>query len=117
MLKNYSFELISSWFAIDSTIVLWHGRSSMKRVLSLFLIISIAALGMADGLAEPLLKVRFAGIDNLTKRDDAKTLRTIWQRKESQAFRNAALDKLAKRLGDGNAESEAALRQLLPDLG
>ena len=89
----------------------------MKRVLSLLLIISIAALGMADGLAEPLLKVRFAGIDNLTKRDDAKTLRTVWQLKESQAFRNATLDKLAKRLGDGNAESEAALRQLLPDLG
>lgn len=89
----------------------------MKRVLSPSLTIPLAALGLVCAQAEPVLKAHFAGIDNLTKRKDAKTLRAVWQLKQTQAFRNEALDKLAKRLGDGNAEREATLRKLLPDLG
>jgi len=89
----------------------------MKRVLSLSLTIPLAALGLVCAQAEPVLKAHFAGIDNLTKREDAKTLRAVWQLKQTQAFRNEALDKLARRLGGDNAEREATLRELLPDLG
>ena len=89
----------------------------MKRVLSLSLTIPLAALGLVCAQAEPVLKAHFAGIDNLTKREDAKTLRTVWQLKQTQAFRKEALDKLARRLGGDNAEREATLRELLPDLG
>ena len=89
----------------------------MKRVLSASLTTTVAALGLVCAQAEPVLKAHFAGIDNLTKREDAKTLRTVWQLKQTQAFRKEALDKLARRLGGDNAEREATLRELLPDLG
>ena len=89
----------------------------MKRVLSVSLTTILASLGLVCAQAEPVLKVHFAGIDKLTKRDDAKTLRAVWQLKQSQAFRNEALDKLAKRMGASNAEHVATLRKLLPDLG
>ena len=89
----------------------------MKRVFSASLTTAVAAFGLACAQAEPVLKAHFAGIDNLTKRDDAKTLRAVWQLKQTQAFRNEALDKLAKRLGGDDAEREASLRELLPDLG
>ena len=84
----------------------------MKRVLSASLTTTVAALGLVYAQAEPVLKAHFAGIDNLTKREDAKTLRTVWQLKQTQAFRKEALDKLARRLGDNNAEREATLREL-----
>ena len=71
----------------------------MKRVLSVSLTTILASLGLVCAQAEPVLKAHFVGIDNLTKRDDAKTLHAVWQLKQSQAFRNEALDKLAKRLG------------------
>ena len=89
----------------------------MKRALSAFLTTTSAALGLVCAQAEPLLKAHFAGIDNLIKRDDAKTLHSVWQLKQTQAFRNEVLDKLAKRMGGDNAEHEATLRKLLPDLG
>ena len=89
----------------------------MKQVLSVSLTTILASLGLVCAQAEPVLKAHFAGIDNLTKRDDAKTLRAVWQLKQSQAFRNEALDKLAKRMGASNAEHVATLRKLLPDLG
>ena len=89
----------------------------MKRVLSVSLTTILASLGLVCTQAEPVLKAHFAGIDNLTKRDDAKTLRAVWQLEQSQAFRNEALDKLANRLGASNAERVATLRKLLPDLG
>ena len=89
----------------------------MKRVLSVSLTTILASLGLVCAQAEPVLKAHFVGIDNLTKRDDAKTLHAVWQLKQSQAFRNEALDKLAKRLGASNAEHVATLRKLLPDLG
>ena len=89
----------------------------MKRVLSVSLTTILASLGLVCAQAEPVLKAHFAGIDNLTKREDAKTLRAVWQLKQTQAFRNEALDKLARRLGGDNAEREATLRELLPDLG
>ena len=89
----------------------------MKRVLSVSLTTILASLGLVCVQAEPVLKAHFVGIDNLTKRDDAKTLHAVWQLKQSQAFRNEALDKLAKRLGASNAEHVATLRKLLPDLG
>ena len=84
----------------------------MKRVLSASLTTTVAALGLVCAQAEPVLKAHFAGIDNLTKREDAKTLRTVWQLKQTQAFRKEALDKLARRLGGDNAEREATLREL-----
>jgi hypothetical protein len=84
----------------------------MKRIL----FPSLAGLGLVCAQAEPVLKAHFAGIDNLTKRKDAKTMRAVWQLKQTQEFRNEAIDKLAKRLGGGKAEGEATLRKLLPDL-
>jgi len=89
----------------------------MKRVSSVSLTTILASLALVCAQAEPVMKAHFAGIDKLTKRDDAKTLRAVWQLKQTQEFRNEALDKLARRLGDSNAESEATLRMLLPDLG
>ena len=89
----------------------------MKRALSAFLTTTMAALGLVCAQAEPLLKLHFAGIDNLIQRDDAKTLRSVWKQKQTQAFRDEVLDKLAKRLGGDNAQREATLRKLLPDLG
>ena len=89
----------------------------MKRVLSASLTTTVAALGLVCAQAEPVLKAHFAGIDNLTKREDAKMLRTGWQLKQTQAFRKEALAQLARRLGGDNAEREATLRELLPDLG
>ena len=47
----------------------------MKRVLSVSLTTILASLGLVCTQAEPVLKAHFAGIDNLTKRDDANTLR------------------------------------------
>ena len=89
----------------------------MKRAISAFLTTTVAALGLICAQAEPLLKAHFAGIDNLIKRDDAKTLRSVWALNQTQAFRNEVLDKLAKRMGGDNAQREATLRKLLPDLG
>jgi len=89
----------------------------MKRAIYAFLTTPVAALGLICAQAEPLLKAHFAGIDNLIKRDDAKTLRSVWALKQTQAFRNEVLDKLAKRMGGDNAQREATLRKLLPDLG
>ena len=89
----------------------------MKRAIYAFLTTIVAALGLICAQAEPLLKAHFAGIDNLIKRDDAKTLRSVWALKQTQAFRNEVLDKLAKRMGGDNAQREATLRKLLPDLG
>jgi len=89
----------------------------MKRAIYAFLTTTVAALGLICAQAEPLLKAHFAGIDNLIKRDDAKTLRSVWALKQTQAFRNEVLDKLAKRMGGDNAQREATLRKLLPDLG
>ena len=89
----------------------------MKRAYSAFLTTTVAALGLACAQAEPVLRLHFAGIDKLIKRDDAKTLKAIWKLKQTQAFRNEVLDKLAKRMGGDNAKREATLRKLLPDLG
>ena len=89
----------------------------MKRAIYAFLTTTVAALGLICAQAEPMLKAHFAGIDNLIKRDDAKTLRSVWALKQTQAFRNEVLDKLAKRMGGDNAQREATLRKLLPDLG
>ena len=89
----------------------------MKRVLYVSLTTILASLGLVCVQAEPLLKAHFAGIDNLIKHDDAKTLRSVWALKQTQAFRNEVLDKLAKRMGGDNPQREATLRKLLPDLG
>ena len=89
----------------------------MKRAIYAFLTTTVTALGLICAQAEPMLKAHFAGIDNLIKRDDAKTLRSVWALKQTQAFRNEVLDKLAKRMGGDNAQREATLRKLLPDLG
>ena len=89
----------------------------MKRAIYAFLTTTVAALGLICAQAEPMLNAHFAGIDNLIKRDDAKTLRSVWALKQTQAFRNEVLDKLAKRMGGDNAQREATLRKLLPDLG
>ncbi len=89
----------------------------MKRAIYAFLTTTVAALGLICAQAEPLLKAHFAGIDNLIKRGDAKTLRSVWALNQTQAFRNEVLDKLAKRMGGDNAQREATLRKLLPDLG
>ena len=89
----------------------------MKRAIYAFLTTTVAALGLICAQAEPMLKAHFAGIDNLIKGDDAKTLRSVWALKQTQAFRNEGLDKLAKRMGGDNAQREATLRKLLPDLG
>ncbi len=89
----------------------------MKRALSVFLTTTVAALGLAGAQAEPLLRAHFAGIDNLVKRDDAKTLQAVWQLKQTQAFRDEVSAKLARRFGGDNAQREATLRNLLADLG
>ncbi|MEE2946830.1 MAG: hypothetical protein VX392_00795 [Verrucomicrobiota bacterium] len=89
----------------------------MKREFFASLTTSVAALGLVSANAEPVLRAHFAGIDNLAKRDDAKTLSSVWQLKQTQAFHNEALDKLAKWLGGDDAEREEAVRKLLPDLG
>ena len=89
----------------------------MKRVFFASLTTVVATFGFVSVHAQSVLRAHFAGIDNLAKREDAKTLRSVWQLKQTQTFRNEALDKLAKRLSDGNAESDATVRKLLPDLG
>jgi len=89
----------------------------MKRAFFASLTTVVAALGLVSANAQSVLRAHFAGIDNLAKREDAKTLKAVWQLKQTQAFRNEALDKLAKRLGGDDAEREAAVRKLLPDLG
>jgi len=61
----------------------------MKRALSAFLPTTSAALGLVCAQAEPLLKAHFTGIDNLIKRDDAKTLHSVWQLKQTQVFTKA----------------------------
>ena len=89
----------------------------MKRAFFASLTTVVAALGLVSANAQSVLRAHFAGIDNLAKREDAKTLLSVWQLKQTQAFRSEALDKLAKRLGGDDAKQEAAVRKLLPDLG
>ena len=76
----------------------------MKRAFFASLTTVVAALGLVSANAQSVLRAHFAGIDNLAKREDAKTLLSVWQLKQTQAFRSEALDKLAKRLGDDVAD-------------
>ena len=89
----------------------------MKRVIRVFCTVACLSAGLAEITAEPTLKLHFAGIETLTKRKDAKTLKAIWSQKETRELRTEVLGKLAKHLATLSGANSSQFKYILSDLG
>jgi hypothetical protein len=89
----------------------------MKRVIRVFCTAAFLSTGLAKITAEPTLKLHFAGIETLTKRKDAKTLKAIWSQKETRELRTEVLGKLAKHLATLSGANSSQFKYILSDLG
>jgi hypothetical protein len=89
----------------------------MKRVIRVFCTVAFLSAGLAEITAEPTLKLHFAGIETLTKREDAKTLKAIWSQKETRELRTEVLGKLANHLGKISGGNSSQFKYILSDLG
>ena len=89
----------------------------MKQVIRVFSAVAFLATGVAKITAEPTLRLHFAGIETLTKREDAKTLKAIWNQKETRELRTEVLGKLAKHLAKLSGGNSTQLKYILSDLG
>ncbi len=89
----------------------------MKRLLGVFCTTVFLLNGLTKVIAEPTLKLHFAGIETLTKREDAKTLRAIWNQKQTREFRTEVLGKLAKHLASLSGTNSSQFKYILTDLG
>ena len=89
----------------------------MKRAIRVFCTVVFLLIGLAKITAEPTLKLHFAGIDNLVKRKDAKTLKGIWNQKETRELRKEVLEKLANHLASLSGANSSYFKYILPDVG
>lgn len=89
----------------------------MKRAIRVFCTAAFLSTGLAKITAEPTLKLHFAGIETLTKREDAKTLKAIWSQKETRELRTEVLGKLAKHLATLSGANSSQFKYILSDLG
>ena len=89
----------------------------MNRVISFFCTAAFLSIGLAKITAEPWLKLHFSGIETLTKREDAKTLKAIWNQKETREFRTEVYGKLAKHIATLSGTNSSQFKFILSDLG